>query len=330
MWDFSRKKSAALGVDIGSGTAKLLQLRRRGRGYCVEHCAIRRLPTGAVEEKRIMDAAAVGAVLQEALHEMAPPRSRAARRAVVAVPGSSVIVRQLEFDAALSDAELELQASAAAERHIPFAPGEIALDFARLDSPGQSATSTPVLLAACRKEHVDGRVAALVSAGIEAAVVEIETQAVERAFALLGDAAGLVALADIGLGGFSLYVLRDGEVIHQREQTVAQARYSSLDSQPIIPEQDLRERIAQLSRALQVFYSSSAYHGVDRIVLAGGGAVQPGLAAWVESVLRMPVALANPLAAMSCGTDLDAARLAQEGPVLFLAVGLALRGLRDD
>jgi type IV pilus assembly protein PilM len=316
MWDFSGKKGAALGIDIGTGAVKLLQLRRVRRGYRVEHCAVRPLPAGAMQEQRLADRAAIGAVLQAARHEMAP---HLARRAVVAVPGSAVITRQLEFDAALNDAELELHVALEAERHIPFAPGEIALDFVRLDSSGSSAT---LLLAACRKEHVDERVAALRAGGFEAVVVEVETQAVERAFALLGDTAGLVALADFGLGFFTLYVLRDGVVIHQREQAASHASLAVVESA-------FAERAAQLGRALQVFYSSSAYHAVERIVLAGGAAAQPGFAVAVETALRTPTAVANPFAAMTCGAQVEAARLEREGPAWFLAAGLALRGLRD-
>jgi type IV pilus assembly protein PilM len=315
MWDFAWRKGAALGIDIGSGAVKLLQLRRDRRGYRVEHCALWRLPAGAVREQRIVDGAAVGAALQAARRELASPRLP--RRAVVAVPGSAVITRQLEFDAALNDAELELHVALEAERHIPFAPGEIALDFTRLDASGPAAT---VLLAACRKEHVAERVAALRGGGFEAMAVEIATQAVERAFALLGDTAGLVALADFGFGCFTLYVLRDGVVIHQREQ-------AAVDTSCGVVESAFRERAAQLGRALQVFYSSSASHEVDRIVLAGGGA-RPAFAAVVETALQVPVALADPFAAMSRGAAVKA-RLEQEGPAWFLAAGLALRGLRD-
>jgi type IV pilus assembly protein PilM len=325
MWDFSRKKGAALGIDIGARAIKQLQLRRLGRGYRVEHCAVRPLPPGAVDAKRLVDGAAVGAVLQT----MAQERPRLSRRAVVAVPGSAVITRTLEFDATLSAAELELQVFLDAERHIPFAPGEIALDFVRLDSPASSPASVTVLLAACRKEHRDSRVAALLRGGYVAAVVEVETQAVERAFALLEVAQGVAALVDMGSDGFTLYVLRDGEVIYSREQALAPAQFGVLDSGPMIPEFAERDRVAQLNRALQVFYSSSTHQSVDCIVLAGSGAVPSGFAALVETLLQIPVALANPFAAMTCAAGVDARQLECEGPLWFLAAGLALRGLRD-
>ncbi|MDR0780077.1 MAG: pilus assembly protein PilM [Pseudomonadales bacterium] len=319
------KRAAAFGIDIGSSTVKLLQLRRHGRAYRVEFCAVRPVPAGAVAEKRIMDAAAVGTALQDP----APARPGIARRAVVAVPSSAVITRQLEFAAALGAAELEVQVATEAERHLPFALSEVALDFVRLAAPPAAATPATVLLAACRKEHVESRVAALAQGGYAAAVVEIETQAVERAFALLGDSAGVVALADLGGGGFTLYVLHDGAVIYAREQSLAGARLGAMEAKSLLPELLAHEQLTQLRRALQVFYSSSAYPAVDRLVLAGGGAVHPGLTALAEDLLQMPATLANPLAAMGGGPGVDTAQLAREGPALFLATGLALRGLRD-
>lgn len=81
-----------------------------------------------------------------------------------------------------------------------------------------------VLLAACRKENVEVREAALALAGLTARVVDVEAYALERSFGLLATQLAAsqerltVAVVDIGATMTTLSVLHNGKIIYTREQ----------------------------------------------------------------------------------------------------------------
>lgn len=357
---FRTRTPALFGMDIGSSAIKLLQLSRRDSRYRVERYASQALPPGAVVEKHIRDIAAVGAGIRQLLSDA----GGGTRRAVVAVPGSAVITRRIALPAGLTEAELESQLVVEADQHIPFPLDEVAIDFAPLPpaapgvggNRGGNADSIDVLLAACKKDNVDLRVAALEAGACQAAVVDIETQAVERAFRLLCGQMGLghdgaVAIVDLGATLSTLHVLRDGQSIYVRELGFGGARLARAVQQrcnlapaaavaalsatagdlPAVCKQELlpsfRAQVCeQLNRALRFFLSSSGYPAVDLIVLAGGPATTAGLAAQLEQALAITTVVASPFADMTVGRGVNRSQLERDGAALLLASGLALRG----
>ncbi|GEM_PF-1097419 len=325
MWGFSRRKSTALGIDIGCSAVKVVQVRGDARTCSITACGWRPLPPGAVREKRIVDVGVVAAVLRELCVDL---HCRGAR-AVTAVPSSAVITRQLQFPGTFNDAELELQVWLEAERQLPHAAEELALDFV---SSATADGNTGVIVAACRKEQMETRCAVLARAGIAAIVVEPETQAVERIFALSGEVAGLHALADIGVTSLTLYVLRDGVLIHEREHVLAERLpLNGSDAEmSAVQERSLEELIAPLLRALQLFHSSGSPQRIARLVLAGRGALLPNLPQALEHRTGIPTAAAQTFAALRFCRQFDAAELERTAPLFVLALALALRGLRDD
>jgi len=97
------------------------------------------------------------------------------------------------------------------------------MDFERQNLSDRSPDLLEVLLAACRKDNVDARVAALGLGGLETKVVDIEAYASERAFELLyeqvgGGDAQTNAIVDIGSSMTTLNVMQSGKIIYTREQ----------------------------------------------------------------------------------------------------------------
>ena len=81
----------------------------------------------------------------------------------------------------------------------------------------------------------------------------------------------------------------------------------------------------EITRALQFFFTSTAYNQVDHIVLAGGGALLPGVDELVAKRAGVSTVLANPFAHMQTSDRIRPRQLAQEAPMLLVACGLALR-----
>ncbi len=347
-----RKNTALMGVDISSSSVKLLELSKTGSKYKVENYINRPLPENAVVEKNINELEAVSDVVMK----MASVLKTKSKDAAVAVPGSAVITKTIEMSAALSDAEMENQIVVEADQYIPYPLDEVAIDFERQGPSPKNEEMVQVLLAACKKENVDLRVAALEAGDFTAKVVDIEAYAMERAYRLLQEQmdlpkAKLAAIIDIGGTMTTLYILNDGVSIYTREQVFGgmqlknevQARYGlqAAELETAIMDGDLPdgyeeevlhpfkdEITEQISRVLQFFFSSSQYNDVDLIILAGGTASTAGLADQVEEALSCKTVVANPFAKMSFGARVNKKQIKNDAPSLLMAAGLAMRGFK--
>ena len=217
---FNKTANTLLGIDISSTSVKLLELSRSGGRYKVEAYAVEPLPPNAVVEKNIAEIEGVGQTLARVL---AKART-GAKNVAVAVAGSAVITKTIEMDAGLSEDEMETQLKVEADQYIPYPLEEVAIDFEVQGVSPRNPERAEVLLAACRKENVEVREAALALAGLTAKVVDVEAYALERAYALLeprllGERHELtVAVVDIGATMTTLSVLHNGKTIYTREQ----------------------------------------------------------------------------------------------------------------
>lgn len=209
---FKKKANTLLGIDISSTTVKLLELSRSGNRYKVEAYAVEPLPPGAVAEKNIIELEGVGQTLEKVL-----ARSRSSlKQSAVAVAGSAVITKLIEMDAGLDDDEMEEQIKLEADQYIPYPLDEVSIDFEVQGVSPRSPERVEVLLAACRRENVDIREAALALAGLDVKVVEVEAYAMERACELVVDQLDgnpddlTIAVIDIGATMMTLSVLSQG------------------------------------------------------------------------------------------------------------------------
>ncbi len=347
---FGEKRRRLLGLDIGSASIKILELARSGSGYRVESHAVQPLSPNAVVERNISSVEEVGEAIRQA---HSGSRSRI-RRAALAVGGAGVIARTVAMEASLSDAAIAARIDAEANRYIPHPRDEVALDFEVRGLSEQQAEQADVLLVACRRNYIESLTAALTAGNLKAAVIEPESQAIERLFALLAPRfrpqAGelVVALADLGATVTTLSVLVDGRCVFAREQpfgggqlTEAIQRHYSLSReeaelakrQKSLPgdyAQEVLQPFAetaaqQLSRSLRFFFSSTHYSGVDHLLLLGGAAGADGLAETLQRALETPATVADPFADMSLAPGVDHAALAADAPALALACGLAMR-----
>nr|WP_276583449.1 pilus assembly protein PilM [Pseudomonas sp. RIT-PI-S] len=339
-----------MGIDISSTSVKLLELSRAGDRFKVESYAVEPLPANAVVEKNIAELEGVGNAL---LRVVAKART-STRGVALAVSGSAVITKSIEMDAGMTDDEMENQLKLEADQYIPYPLEEVAIDFEVQGPSARNPERVEVLLAACRKENVEVREAALAVAGLNARVVDVEAYALERAFGLLapqlrnGDQLLTVAVVDVGATMTTLSVIHGGRIIYTREQLFGgrqlteeiQRRYGlSVEEAGLakkqggLPDdyvaevlQPFREAVVQqVSRSLQFFFAAGQFNQVDYIVLAGGTASLAGLDQLIQQRIGTPTLVANPFADMALNSKVNAGALASDAPALMIACGLALR-----
>ncbi|MDP3845723.1 MAG: pilus assembly protein PilM [Pseudomonas sp.] len=347
---FNKKANTLLGIDISSTSVKLLELSRSGSRYKVEAYAVEPLPPNAVVEKNIAELEGVG----QALARVLAKAKTGVKFVAVAVAGSAVITKTIEMEAGLSDDELENQLKVEADQYIPYPLEEVAIDFEAQGPSARNPERIEVLLAACRKENVEVREAALALAGLTAKVVDVEAYALERAYGLLvsqlsnGQDDLTVAVVDIGATMTTLSVLHNGKTIYTREQLFGgkqlteevQRRYGlsveeaglakkqgglpdDYDSEVLQP---FKEAVVQqVSRSLQFFFAAGQFNDVDYILLAGGTASIPDLDRLIQQKIGTPTLVANPFAEMALSSKVNAGALASDAPALMIACGLAMR-----
>ena len=348
---FSAKAPPMLGLDIGTTSVKFVEISEAGKGhYRVEHYVIEPLPKDVVKEGDVVNAEQVVEALERAWKQM----GTRVKNVVMALPASAVITKKILLPADLSGIELETQVESEANQVIPFPLDEVNLDFQILGPSPGSPNDVEVLLAAARKEKVEDRVGLAEAAGLKALVMDVESYATLSAYECManlvpGAGAGqTVAICDIGTNSIHINVLADNESVYLREHGFGGSqlnyeisrRYGMTTEEAetakrkgTLPEtyemevlRPYSETLAmEIGRALQLFTTSTQYHKVDHVLLAGGGAIISGLDEVVGARIAIPTLVANPFSSMTTGPKVRSQQLANDAPALFVACGLAMR-----
>ncbi|MGQ9724747.1 MAG: pilus assembly protein PilM [Tepidimonas sp.] len=349
---FSRQPAPLLGIDISSSTLKLVELgRRRDGGYALLHGAIEPLDKGWITDGHIEKFDEVA----EALQRLVRKAGTKTKNAALALPGSAVITRKVSLPAGLTEDELEIQVESEAMQLIPFPLSDVALDFCVIGPSATAQGYNEVLITASRREKVSDRQGLAEAAGLNPVIMDVESyasrRAARRAIEQLPNQGGqlLVALFEIGSQSTGLQVIRNDEVIYERDQPIGGAALTQIIARQYgmpLEEAEQKKKLGaglppdypqtvlqpfldtlgqELGRALQFFFTSTPHSKVDHILLAGGTASLPGLAEAVTAQTGFAASVLNPFDGMTLPSTMPAARWGLEATSYLVATGLALR-----
>jgi len=348
---FRTKSPSLIGVDISSTSIKLVELSDAGNGaYRLERYAVEALPKDTVTDGNIANLDQVSEALRRAIKRLGSHN----RKIALALPAAMVITKKIIVPSGQKEEELELAVEAEANQYIPFALDEVNLDFQVLGPSPTNPEEVEILIAASRKEKVEDRVAIAEAAGLKPLVMDVESYATQEAFRLIAPTLPVsgrdqnIALVDIGAHVTHFYVLRNDQFLFSRDQAfggnqlthdiqrafnLSPEEAESAKKNQGLPEnydadvlQPFMETLAlEITRALQFFFTSTSYSQVDHIVLAGGGALLPGLDELVAKRAGVATVVANPFGSMATSDRIRPRQLAQDAPLLLIATGLALR-----
>lgn len=170
-----------VGVDIGSHTVKVCQLKKSGDHYELEKFgAVEIFPGGERPADLREQQAAKVAALKRAL-EIGGIK---AKHSISAVSGESIIVRYLQLPEMPED-ELKNALQWEAEEYIPFRLSEVNLDSVILGrvSDGEHP-KMDVLLVSAKKDLVENHITVLRGAGLEPRIVDVDSFAFLNCFEL--------------------------------------------------------------------------------------------------------------------------------------------------
>ncbi len=346
-----RKHVPMIGLDISSSSAKLVELGMSATGeYVLERLASEPFEKGWITDGQIEKFDEVVAAVRKLIDKSGTKT----RQVVMAMPQSAVITKRIMLPAGLRDEELELQVESEANQYIPFSLDEVSLDFCVIGPSPTSGGDIEVLIAASRKERVQDRQGLAEAAGLKPAVLDIESHASLLAMSRITDTLpnegrdALVALFEIGADTTSLKVLREGEMLYDRDQAFGGSQLTTLisrqyglsfeeaeqkklagdqledyDTQVLAPFVDSLSQ--EIGRALQYFFTSTPHHKVHYVMLAGGTATLPGLKDRVTELTGFASMVVNPFDGMRIGGNVKETKVRKESPAYLTACGLAMR-----
>lgn len=340
-----------LGLDVSSSSVKLVELSRNKAGQLVlERCAIEPLERGWITEGNIEKFDEVAG----AVRRLVKKSGASTKNVAMALPPSAVITKKIVLPGGLTDVELEMQVEAEASQYIPFPLDEVSLDFCVVGPSATSAGDVDVLIAASRREKVQDIQGLAEAAGLKPVIVDVESYASRLATARLIEnlpdkGEGLiVALFEVGALTTSMQVIRDDEVLYERDQAFGGAQLTQLivrqygfsleeaeskkrsgelpdDYETTVLRPFIDSMVQEVGRALQFFFTSTPHNKVDYVMLAGGSSALPGLTEAVTQQTTFPSMLVNPFEGMEIGDGVRLKRMTREAPSYLTSCGLALR-----
>ena len=228
---FRRQPAPLLGLDVSSSSVKLVELGRDASGKLVlERCAIEPLERGWITDGNVEKFDEVA----EAVRRVVRKSGTRTRNVALALPPSAVITKKIVLPGGMSEQELEIQVESEANQYIPFSLDEVSLDFCVVGESVNSAGDIEVLIAASRKEKVQDRQGLAEAAGLKAMILDVESYASRLATARLIEQLpgqgrdAVVALFEIGAYTTSMQVLRNQEVLYDRDQAFGGAQLTQL------------------------------------------------------------------------------------------------------
>ncbi len=348
---FRRQPAPLLGLDVSSSSVKLVELGRDATGkLLLESCAIEPLERGWITDGNVEKFDEVA----EAVRRVVRKSGTRTRNAALALPPSAVITKKIVLPGGMSEQELELQVESEANQYIPFSLDEVSLDFCLVDQNTNPAGDIEVLIAASRKEKVQDRQGLAEAAGLKAMILDVESYASRLATSRLIEQLpgrgrdAVVALFEIGAYTTSMQVLRNQDVLYDRDQAfggaqltqliVRQYGFSAEEAESKKRSGDLPEDYSggvlkpfvasigqEIARALQFFFTSTPHNRVDYVLLAGGSAALPGLTGAVTRQTSFACSLVNPFDGMEIGAGLREKKVRREAPSYLTSCGLAMR-----
>lgn len=205
--------AAVVGLDIGSDSIKVAEAKFGKDGITITAIGVAPTPPGAIDNEVIVDPVALGATIKALLAE----NGIKTKQCVSAVSGQAkVVIRVIEVPK-MEPKELVETMKWEVERHVPFSPSQVVMDFQPLEkqTPDPNAQNMEVLLAVAQDELIDSHVRAIQAAGLKPMAIDIEPLAVGRSLietARNGLKEEVVAIVNIGARNTDLGIFENGNL----------------------------------------------------------------------------------------------------------------------
>ena len=348
---FFNKKKEVVGIDIGSSSVKLVQLKEQKGTYHLLNVGIVPLPPEAIVDNTLMDSSAIVNAIKSLIGSLGVK----VKDVACSISGNSVIIRKITLPA-MPPEELEDQITWEAEQYIPFDINDVNMDFQILSPDNVDPSKMNVLLVASKKDIINDYGAVFSEAGLQLSIVDVDSFAVQNAFEINHDSLSdeVLALVNVGASVMNINIVKSGITLFTRdvqmggnlytEEIQKQLGLSGIDSESmkmlarevgngVLLEviTKVNETITQeIRRSLDFYNSTTNDDRITRIFLSGGCSKVYNLLEAINEKLGLPVEMINPFAKLKFNEkDFDPEYLQEIAPLMAVTVGLAIRRVAD-
>jgi len=348
-----QKKRDLVGIDIGSSSVKLVQLKEVRGGYQLVNLGMTPLPSDAIVDNAIMDSSAVVGAIRDLLLSLKIKEKNVAS----SVSGHSIIIRKIQMPI-MTEEELESSIQWEAEQYIPFEISEVNLDFQILGPDVNDSSQMNVILVAAKKDFVNDYVALFKECGLNPVVMDVDCFAVANVFEANYPVSDdeVVALIDLGASSLNVNVLKGGMTVFTRDIQLGGNSYNeelqkrlglnredaekvklggelpgvSANTVASVIEDATEVLTTDIQRSLDFFSASSADERPKRIYITGGVSRVPAIRTSLAQRLGIDVQVLDPWRQITSNKKtFDPDYLQSVGPLFTVAVGLAMRRVGD-
>ena len=345
----------AIGLDIGSSSIKLIQLKETSKGIHLVNFDMALLPPEAVVDGALMNFTAI----VEKIRELLRVHRIRFKECALSISGHSVIIKKISLPE-MTEEELQESIQWEAEQYIPFEIKDVEVDVEILN-PKAGQGQMDVLLVAAKKEIINDYVSVAMEAGLKPAVMDVDTFTIQNTFelnygfppneviALINIGASVINInivangittftRDIGMGGQMLTeeIQKQLNVSYEEAEHYKTGGEGTISSSSIYREvQRLSERVSEtlvteIQRSIDFFAATTINADISLIYLSGGSSQIPALIRSLERRLEVPVELVNPFKNIVVDPKkFDFDLLQRMAPMAAVAVGLGLRRAGD-
>lgn len=352
---FGKKKNrSVIGVDIGSSSLKVVQLRREGGTAVLEtYGEIALGPAAGAEVGQATNLSAER--ISEALKDLLREANVTSLEAGISIPFSRSLLTLVELPRRSDTDEQKTIISLEARKYIPVPVTEVQLDWFVLPDPMSDSGTPPskikVLLVAVHNDELALLQKVVQGAELSASFYEIEIFSTIRS--VVDEPVKPILVLDIGASATKAYVVERGVValshnIRQGGQDVTRAISSAHSLSIAVAEAQKKEHgfsgqtapydrktielvyasIFEEARRVLSKYETTQQKVISGLVLTGGGGVTKELGAYAKEFFPIDVRVADPFSKTSAPAFMRGV-LRDIGPEFAVAVGLALRKLEE-
>ena len=357
---FAKKEKSVLGVDIGSSSLKVVQLRKEHGQAVLEtygELALGPYSGGEVGQATNLSSEQITETLKDLLREA----KVTTKSCGVSIPYSRSLLTLVELPYREDPKEQETIIRLEARKYIPVPVSEVQLDWfvvpdsvVMQSSPGGNENDTEekknikVLIVAVHNDELSLLQSVITGTGLSSSFYEIEIFSTIRA--VVDEPVKPVMVLDVGAASTKVYVVERGVVavshaISTGSQDITRAisvsgNVSIAKAETLKKEHGIGDinvngspelvfsRIFSEARRVLLQYETSHKKAVTSIIFTGGGGVTKELGIYAKNAFSINVHIADPFAKTKAPAFMHSV-LEEIGPEFAVAVGIALRKLEE-
>jgi type IV pilus assembly protein PilM len=342
------KDKNLIGIDLGSSSIKIVELKKIQKTYQLKAAMIGELPEDVIVEGKVIDFTAVVDVLKDTVKNAALSH----KNVISALKGYDVISKRVDLDVDDSS-NFDETFRWEANQYVDFDVNTMNIDFQRCDKD-EATGKTPVILAVAKKDLINDIKFVFDSANLRLSLIDVEVFALANLFVHnYEEFAKSAIIMDIGFERVHMIFIDNSiyrfsfdvdmgiknciELLKQMyDINYDEALNILMEKETLVKNEtnigtinQFYDRLSQTAANIVKSVQKEGDKVYENCFICGGGAYLPGVEGALSTALNLEVKYFNPFNKIDVDKFNDKAFIEKNLYRLNIAVGLALRNMGD-